>query len=86
MGTLVILTLTRSRHTMFILTTENNRYVFTGFSMIGDPTWARPAADTVFQPVVFTYRHQAESARLDLQEPLRSDVEVVTIITPILED
>ena len=69
---------------MFILTTENNRYVFTGYSPLGDPTWVRPA--TVFQPVVFVSRPDAESARLDLQEPLRSDVEVVTIITPILED
>ena len=71
---------------MFILTTENNRYVFTGYSLTGDPTWARPATDTIFQPVVFTNRSQAESVRLDLQEPLRSDVEVVTIITPLLED
>ena len=71
---------------MFILTTENNRYVFTGYSLTGDPTWARPATDTIFQPVVFTLRSRAESVRLDLQEPLRSDVEVVTIITPLLED
>ena len=71
---------------MHILTTENNRYVFTGYSPIGDPTWARPSTDYIFQPVVFTHKHQAESARLDLQEPLRSDVEVVSIITPIQED
>ena len=71
---------------MLILATENNRYVFTGYSLTGDPTWARPATDTIFQPVVFTNRPQAESVRLDLQEPLRSDVDVVTIITPLLED
>jgi hypothetical protein len=70
---------------MHILTTENNRYVFTGYSPIGEPTWARPATDTVFQPVVFTHRPQAESVRLELHEPLRSEVEVVTIITPIME-
>ena len=71
---------------MFILTTENNRYVFTGYSLTGDPTWARPATDTIFQPVVFTLRSQAESVRLDLRGPLRSDVEIVSIITPLLED
>ena len=71
---------------MFILTTENNRYVFTGYSLLGDPTWARPSTTTIFQPVVFVHRSQAESARLDLQEPLRSDVEIVSIITPLQED
>ena len=71
---------------MFILTTGNNRYVFTGYSILGDPTWARPETDTILQPVVFVHRSQAESARLDLQEPLRSDVEIVSIITPLQEN
>ena len=71
---------------MFILTTENNRYVFTGYSLTGDPTWARPATDTIFQPVVFTNRSQAESVRLGLRRPLHSGADVATIITPLLED
>ena len=71
---------------MYILTTENNLYVFTGYRLIGIPTWARPATDDIFQPVVFTHRSQAESARLDFQEPLRSDVKVVSIITLIQEN
>ena len=70
---------------MFILTTGNNRYVFTWYSPLEGPTWARPSTTTIFQPVVFTRRSRAESTRLDLQK-LRSDVEIVSIITPLQEN
>lgn len=67
---------------MFVLTTENNRYVFTGFCPFETPQWSRCDSGTYYQPVVFLYRHLAEQVRGKLPQPLSDKVEVEAIITP----
>lgn len=67
---------------MYILT-KNAKYIFIKRDELGYTVWAEPydSAPTL-RPTIFVQREYAERVRNTFPEPLRSETELCTLITP----